>query len=109
MGGNYFDLTILSNLTSLSCLDLCGCKYVKIEELNLPGLDNLRVDCIPNLDLTGIEENTNLSSLSIRDSDCRDYASIFKITGLKQLNCNSEQAAEIREQFDEIPFEITMY
>jgi serine/threonine protein kinase/Leucine-rich repeat (LRR) protein len=104
-GSQGFDLSKLSSLKSLYLLDLCGmwdCSSLK--NMNNPSLEQLYIDIWRNLDLSGVENLTNVTQISLRDSECSDYTPLLKMKSLEKVYCGQEQLTLIRDQLGEVNF-----
>jgi Leucine-rich repeat (LRR) protein len=104
-GSQGFDLSKLSSLKSLYLLDLCGmwdCSSLK--NMNNPSLEQLYIDIWRNLDLSGVENLTNVTQISLRNSECSDYAPLLRMKSLEKVYASQEQIELIREQLGEVNF-----
>lgn len=108
MGGQPIDPAIFSGMPNLRTLDLCGKGSIDLDHLENPGIEQLLLDCIEDLNLTGIERNQSLKLVSLRDSGCYDYTPLLELANLEEVSCNSQEAEAIKNQLGDIPFIISI-
>ena len=105
MGGVISDLSMLTKLTSLTYLDLCGCNIDSIEELKGLNFTTLIFDSTQVTDLTVLKEFKEITTLGISNIPCSDYTPLLSLAQLRFINCNQKQAEEIKKQLGEISYE----
>ncbi len=109
MSGETIDFSLISKITTLYLLDLCSVEAVNLEELNNPYLENLNMNEIPELDLSGIEKNKELKYLTIHNSDVDDFTPLQKLPKLIDMRVDSELLLQMQKQLGDIMFHVTVF
>ena len=108
VGGDGFDLSLLSDMTELQTLDLVGNKEFDLNRLNNPSLTNIRLDFVDALDLSGIEKCINLQYLSVRYSNCTDLSPLLQLPYIEELTVDSSQLEQVHNQLGTVAFELNV-
>lgn len=107
MGGDVFDLSLLSDLKHLNYLDICSIPFQNLKGLEGMNLQTLLFDETSVRDLSALKEIPSLITVGIRNIPCDDYSAFRMLPNLKTVMCNQEQAKKIPEQLEDISFSIS--
>jgi serine/threonine protein kinase len=106
MGGDFFDLSILKELTSLTYLDLCACHIDSLEGLVGMNLTTLFFDNTQVKDLEVLKNFKDLTTIGIRDIPCMDFTPFLSLPQLKYISCSLQQKEFLKQQLGETEYEI---
>jgi serine/threonine protein kinase/Leucine-rich repeat (LRR) protein len=106
MGGDFSDLSVLKELTSLTYLDLCACHIDSLEGLVGMNLTTLFFDNTQVKDLEVLKNFKDLTTIGIRDIPCMDFTPFLSLPLLKYISCSLQQKEFLNQQLGETEYEI---